>query len=134
MSAAQDIRIAPMGIHERIGRLVGRVLSGVTAGLRPLAEPPKPPAEERVYRVSIVPEEGLTAAMVDEREVRAPSPESAAERRVASLAEQLYAAGKHRNRTFEARVHGKNGPPHFNESVLVGVSIYIKTEAIGTGQ
>lgn len=67
---------------------------------------------------------------VSRMHIQAATAESAAEKRVAILAEALYAAGHHRNRTFQCMVESGNGE---QANWNVGVANYLKCEVIRAG-
>lgn len=100
-------------------RFVGAVAAKMQEQRGSAAQPPEP----RVYRVSVVRgEKDPPAAKFEELDVRATSPEDAAERRCGALSDQLFAMGKFRSRSYQVLVD--------EQPITVNAALLIKTEAV----
>jgi hypothetical protein len=127
-------------VGEAVGRFLGAMAVGFKAALGP-AQQQSPgaarpaPTDHRAYRVSLL-DTDVEAVDREPLQVMAVSPENAAEKRAGTLADKLHSAGKHRNRTFRARVEWPEGAPGqtVERDVLVGVALLLKCEAIDEGK
>lgn len=114
-----ELRLA--GIASKALERAARLGKAIAAEMQKQRGEATQPPEPRVFRASVVRgEKDPAIGKWEEIEVRATSPEDAAERRCGALSEQLLAFGKFRSRTFDVIVDG--------QTYHVNAALSIKTE------